>query len=431
MIALFFWVLAIVAGISWPRWAVAWCSGLVVVVATFHPPAAASGVGRWVMVVLWGTTPWLVAAERARYHRRLAALQRLEVEKMVQLQEQQRALEACERTNRELEEVIGHLTDLYHVTKETSRALHVNELFTFSLDIVPKLLRTTGLRLINRDPSNEVPAVLRARQVPDGRLVPEAPGALLPLEQAILQRVATSKDSAVAEAGTLVSEWPHGLSRVAWAPLWGEQHAMGAVIADELPPEQLDTLSVVANQLALQLSRVRLYQTVESLAVTDSLTGLFVRRYFMEFAAEELERSRRHHLPCSVVMADLDHFKSKNDTYGHLVGDVVLREVAQLMRQNLRGIDLMARYGGEEFIVLLVETDAEEAMVIAQRLREAVEAYPIRAYDETLAQTVSLGVAVFPVDALALPELIHCSDHALYAAKRAGRNRVVRWTLNS
>ncbi len=179
--------------------------------------------------------------------------------------------------------------------------------------------------------------------------------------------------------------------------------------------------------MALQVARVRLYQTVESLAVTDSLTGLFVRRYFMEFAEEELERSRRHHLPCSVVMADLDHFKSKNDTYGHLVGDVVLRDVAQLMRQNLRGIDLIARYGGEEFIALLVETDAEEAMVIARRLREAVELHPIRAYDETVLQTVSLGVATYPGDGQTFSELIQHSDEALYAAKRAGRNRVGRW----
>ena len=97
------------------------------------------------------------------------------------------------------------------------------------------------------------------------------------------------------------------------------------------------------------------------------------------------------------------------------------------MRHKLRGIDLVARYGGEEFILLLVETDAEEALVIAQRLREAVEGHPIRAYDETVQQTVSLGIATFPHDGETLEELMQRTDEALYAAKRAGRNRVVRW----
>ena len=276
----------------------------------------------WVIAML---ALWRLLAERARHTRSLQRLHASEAVKALQLQEQQQALAACERANQQVEAMVGQITELYHVTKETSRALHVHELFAFSLEIIPKLLRTTGLRLINRDPAGDSPVVLRARRVPDGRLLPETPGALLPFEQAVLQRVEASKSSAFAEPGTMTCEWPAGLSRVAWAPLWAEQQTVGAVIADELPAEQLDTLSVVANQLALQLARVRLYQAVESLAVTDSLTGLFVRRYFMEFAADELGRSRRQHLPCSLVMADLDHFKAKNDTYGHLVGDVVLR----------------------------------------------------------------------------------------------------------
>jgi diguanylate cyclase (GGDEF)-like protein len=189
----------------------------------------------------------------------------------------------------------------------------------------------------------------------------------------------------------------------------------------------LDTLSIVAHQLSLQLARVHFYEAVESLAITDTLTGLFVRRYFLELATEELLRSTRHCLPCTVIMVDLDFFKTKNDTYGHLVGDVVLREVSQLLRKNLREVDLIARYGGEEFILLLIETDPEQALPVAERLRQLVEVHPIRAYDETLTQTVSLGLACFPEDGPELQTLIEHADEALYAAKRAGRNRVLRW----
>ena len=188
-------------------------------------------------------------------------------------------------------------------------------------------------------------------------------------------------------------------------------------------------MSIVANQLSLQLSRIYLYNQVEALAVTDALTGLFVRHHFLERAREELARSTRHGLSCTLLMVDLDLFKQKNDSYGHLVGDVVLKDIARLLQHNLRDIDLMARFGGEEFILLLVETTAEQAMPVAQRLKQLVEVHPIRAYDELLTQTISVGLAGFPQDAKTLEELIERADQALYAAKREGRNRVARWSV--
>lgn len=127
-------------------------------------------------------------------------------------------------------------------------------------------------------------------------------------------------------------------------------------------------------------------------------------------------------------MIDLDAFKAKNDTYGHLAGDVVLRETCQRLRHSIRGMDLLARYGGEELVCLLAETDPARAMKAAERLREVVEIQPIRAYDEVLHQTISIGVACAPEDGATVEMLIARADAALYAAKRAGRNRVMRWT---
>lgn len=248
------------------------------------------------------------------------------------------------------------------------------------------------------------------------------------VEQAIIAQATGAARPGGTTVQVLSRDLPGDLSHVAWVLLWREQQPLGVLAADELPPQQQKTLAIVADQLSLQCSRISLYQQVEALAVTDALTGLFVRGYFMDRAREELARSKRHGLSCTLMMVDLDLFKQKNDRYGHLVGDVVLRDVARLLARNLREIDLIARYGGEEFILLLIETAVDQALPIAQRLRQLVDVHPIRAYDELLSQTISVGMAGFPAHGQTLEQLVDRADEALYAAKRAGRNRVVLWS---
>ena len=428
ILAMRLWVAAMVAGICWTRWA----SGLLTVAALGVSLMAGNrALGHpfgWIAMVAIGITPWLLAAQRAHQEQRAKRLQASEAMKLNRLQEHARQLLQGQAANQQLETRITQITELYHVTKETARALHVEELFSRSLDLIPRLLDVKGLRLVDASAGLESPLVWRARCAEAGRLVADQTNHPTPFERDLLAKTVQSPEAAFATRQRLTVAWPADLARVAWAPLWSEQQPSGTLIADELPPEQVGTLSIIANQLSLQLSRIRFYQAVESMAVTDTLTGLFVRRYFMEFAAEELERSKRHDLSCTLLMADLDEFKMKNDTYGHLTGDVVLREVAQLMRKNLREVDLIARYGGEEFILMLVETGPDQAMAIAERLRQLVEVQPIRAYDEALTQTVSIGMASFPDDGEGLQPLIDRADQALYAAKRAGRNRIVRWS---
>lgn len=426
------WVLAMVAGLCWARWTVAILAIASVLMSGMLQLSHLAQPAGWVGVMAVGVTPWLLAAQRSRYERRVKRLQARESVKVSQLQDQAHGSLRLQRENQERESAIAQITTLYHVTKATARALHVQELFAFSLELVPSLLDVKGLRLIDLvHQVDESPLTLRAHRVSDGRLLRDEIDAILPVERAIIQQVTRAGGVSTSDATALEGSLPTGLARLAWAPLWSEQRPIGVVIADDLPPDQVDTLSIVANQLSLQLTRVHLYEAIESMAVTDTLTGLLVRRYFLELAAEELQRSARHRLPCTVIMTDLDFFKTKNDTYGHLVGDVVLREVAQLIHKNLRGIDLIARYGGEEFVLLLVETAPDQAAPVADRLRQLVEAYQIRAYDETLSQTVSLGIACFPEDGQTLEELIAHADEALYAAKHAGRNQVVRWAMGS
>lgn len=167
-----------------------------------------------------------------------------------------------------------------------------------------------------------------------------------------------------------------------------------------------------------------LYEMVEKMAITDSLTGLYVRRYFYERLSEELMRSKRHGFNLALLMIDIDDFKRCNDTYGHLVGDAVLKEMARIISENVREIDIVARYGGEEMSIVLPETAAEKAFVAAERLRKRIDENVFKAYDEKLNLTVSIGVAIYPQDGADIDSIIEKSDQALYAAKKSGKNLV-------
>lgn len=166
---------------------------------------------------------------------------------------------------------------------------------------------------------------------------------------------------------------------------------------------------------------------LDVLARTDALTGLPNRRETLERLRLELERSARSGHPVAVFMLDIDHFKRINDTWGHAAGDDVLVAVAQVARASLRRIDSCGRIGGEEFLVMLPETDREEALAAAERLRAAIADQAVIDGGQPMRVTVSVGVAIHhPADPLPTPDLlIQRADHALYAAKESGRNRIV------
>lgn len=207
-------------------------------------------------------------------------------------------------------------------------------------------------------------------------------------------------------------------------PLKIDELFLGHLAIKGLRREDKDKFYILFDQFLLVLKRVHLYEKIEELSITDSLTGLFLRRYLQERLEGEIARSNRFNLEFVFLMLDLDHFKSYNDRYGHLVGDVVLRTVARIIKENLRQIDIVARFGGEEFSVILPDTDKHEAEYVSLRLCRAIEKAHIRAYDEKLQITVSIGGSIFPQDARDAQNLIDRADQALYRAKEAGRNRV-------
>ncbi len=185
----------------------------------------------------------------------------------------------------------------------------------------------------------------------------------------------------------------------------------------------------LAGQVAATIANVRLHRDIYTQAITDTLTGLFNRRHMQAALADERQRAHRYGHSLSVIMLDVDSFKSYNDTYGHPQGDVLLKMVAAVLREKTREVDIICRYGGEEFIILLPETPKIEALRTAERLRAAVESAIFPGFaddpDMVVLKTISLGVATFPADAEEMPALVQQADDALYRAKRGGRNQVV------
>jgi len=193
-------------------------------------------------------------------------------------------------------------------------------------------------------------------------------------------------------------------------------------------PEDRDLFSYLAGQAGVSMENVDLHETVARESVTDELTGLSNRRGFEEALALEMERARRFGTKLGLVLLDLDDFKQINDGYGHQQGDMVLRDVAHVLRETAREIDYPVRYGGEEMAVLLPETDLEGALRFAERLRMRIAALQIRRLDApgTLRVTTSCGVAAIPDTAVDDRGLVAAADVALYEAKRAGKNKSVR-----
>lgn len=208
-------------------------------------------------------------------------------------------------------------------------------------------------------------------------------------------------------------------------PLLSQAKIEGVLIIPEVEEEYLDLLHTFASILSLTLKKINLFRRIQELAVVDDLTRVYVRRQFIKLSYEELERAKRLDSLFSFLMLDLDYFKNCNDRYGHLVGDEILRQTAEIIKKNVREIDPVGRYGGEEFVVLLPGAGLEDASLVAERIRKAIEEKIFIAYDEKIDITISIGISCYPDDGKTVEELLDKADLALYRAKQEGRNKVI------
>ena len=183
-----------------------------------------------------------------------------------------------------------------------------------------------------------------------------------------------------------------------------------------------------ASYASIALERSMYYNLADQmrgLSITDFLTSLFNRRYFEERFFEELQRSERHNLSFSLAIIDIDDFKLFNDTEGHLAGDDVLKNIANIAKESLRVIDVIARFGGEEFIVIMPQTEKEEAFLVAERIRKSVKEQLPHTWKVFPREniTITAGVATFPSDGKDRKELIRNADKALYKGKMEGKDK--------
>jgi diguanylate cyclase (GGDEF)-like protein len=213
-------------------------------------------------------------------------------------------------------------------------------------------------------------------------------------------------------------------------PLIRDQRVIGVYSVGVHPPGELTQrderiLTTLAGYAAVAIENASLYEQTRDLATTDGLTGLLNHRALWQGLEAELKRAKRHALSLALIIVEIDHFKRYNDTYGHLRGDEVLRLVALTLKQQHRQqIDMIYRYGGDEFVLLLPHTTQPAAVLVAERIREAIESTSLIVDEGTATLTASLGLASFPEDGDTANDLVNAADGRMYAAKRAGGNAV-------
>jgi diguanylate cyclase (GGDEF)-like protein len=329
----------------------------------------------------------------------------------------------------------GHVRVATHrLTRELSRATGVRNVAEVAIRNAARAVRAQLAALAVADPDGQNLSIMATHGYPltlvEHLRIPRGEGVLGSVFQSGLPlRV----NDVAALHGTRRRRSRYRTNSFAVVPIASGREILGAMCVTDrtdgrpFSHHDLSTLRTLAATVALALVRERAHAQAYSYAqaaAIDPVSGLFNRRYFQARLEEELQRAQRHALAVGLLMIDVDDFKSVNDTFGHLAGDAVIRDIGEILRRSVRVFDICTRFGGEEFAVVMPGSGADDAARIAERIRERIEAY--RAFEPDLAGvriTVSIGLSV-STPSTSARDLIHVADQALYQAKRAGKNQV-------
>jgi diguanylate cyclase (GGDEF)-like protein len=311
------------------------------------------------------------------------------------------------------------------IAQQSTAVMELDDLLVRACSVIQQAFQVSHVSLCLREEEN---IVMRAHH---GTLTPNfPPGSQFPTNQPPWSEVIDSSDTVIEKDLTDAPEslrlFKECASRMS-IPLisFGQTHGVLSLHSSKrnaFRASELQSLESVADICANSIQNAHYVERVKQLAYLDGLTGIFNRRFFELRIIEEIERARRYGTGMSVIMADIDGFKRLNDEFGHLLGDEVLRQVSSLFHQQLRKIDVVCRYGGEEFAILLTQTNEQQALAIAEKLRKMVAEWQFPGVPRTV--TISAGVAAFPIHGKTRDEMIRAADSGLYAAKQAGRNRI-------
>jgi diguanylate cyclase (GGDEF)-like protein len=320
------------------------------------------------------------------------------------------------------------LIDVGELGKEMNAALPYRETIERVLSRTKAFLRADVVALLLLDEEG----VAFSLESAQGTLSPDSSADCCATTPDCPVRLAITSGSVVRVEGHACSLFPHTMSYQVVIPVLTENIGSMGLLATATSGDYIsllpdDILIALQNHVQSAVSNAYKYDAIRRQVVTDHLTHLYNRRFFMNRASEEIERTLRHKAPLSVLMVDIDHFKLFNDTHGHATGDRVLQTVARAMQAALRTSDVCARYGGEEFAMLLPNTPGENAYYVAERVRRTLQGtrYTGLGLPADVNITISVGVSTCPRDATTLDDLMQLADEALYQAKEEGRDRVV------
>ncbi|MCB2180453.1 MAG: sensor domain-containing diguanylate cyclase [Desulfobulbaceae bacterium] len=319
--------------------------------------------------------------------------------------------------------------------QELNQALGLQSVFTATIKMVSKFLEADfiAINLLQGKEHCIVKAVGPKADEIEGLCFPAEEGLV---GQAIKLRRWMPPHSNYQGAAPIFSTqlWSLDFQSLLILPLLKEDNeAIGALTVacknqNLISPELRSILQVIAAQVATKIELGRAHEKIYQLATTDGLTGLSNHRTFQLAFDNMLHRAQRQSTSLAMVLCDLDHFKSVNDTYGHPFGDIVLKKVASVLQNTIRAVDLAARYGGEEFALLLENSNSEGAGIQVERVRKAIADLSFQHEVRKVTISMSFGLASFPADADNKNDLIEQADQALYEAKKQGRNRTVVWS---
>lgn len=340
-----------------------------------------------------------------------------------------------EDANAQLSRRVGDLSLLYDVSRALNETLELQDLLGRITSLVGERLGIprTSLMLVGEEGRLELRAAW-PKQAPVGLSFAPGEGACgraAAERRPVYVPDLSSRDGLYVKRGVAGEATAGSLIAV---PLVHQDTVLGVLnlerpAVDAFRTEEHELLQAVADQAAVAVQNARLHAQTVALSITDPLTGAPNRRHLFQRLEMEIARAHRFGTQLSVLMVDIDHFKQLNDQNGHRAGDEVLQRVADLLGSSVRKVDLLARYGGEEFMVLLPQVPKEEASGVAEKLRKAVAETPDEyGPGQPLGRvTISVGVANLPVDATDQEKLVDCADSALYAAKRAGRDKAIAY----